>query len=118
PMAAQTPLDAGVPQQAAPAAAAKKSGGCLGRSCAGGCGGCLLVVVLAVLLVAGSGYWFFVVQASAAVSAPATLVIYNQPVTVDSNPGTPGESLNANDTVATQEGGHASIQFPDGPYIR
>src|SRR5438445_339167 len=116
-MAIQSPPTAPVPQQAVPPTTPQQSG-CFGRGCGCGLGGCLLVVILAVLLVAGSGHWFFVVQASAAVSAPATLVLFNQPVTVNSNPGTPGESLNANDTVATQESGHASIQFPDGSYIR
>jgi hypothetical protein len=107
------PPGAAVPQQAAPPATKKRSG-CFGC----GCGGCLLIVVVIALLVGGGGYWFFVVQASAAVTAPATLILFNQPVTVNSNPGTPGEQLNANDTVATQDGGHASIQFPDGSYIR
>ena len=112
-MAIQPPPAAPVTQQASPPVAPKKSG-CFGC----GCGGCLLVVILIALLVGGGGYWFFVVQASAAVSAPATLILFNQPVTVNDNPGTPGEPLNANDTVATQAGGHASIQFPDGSYIR
>ena len=117
-MAAQPPPAASAPQQAAPAATAQKSSGCLGRGCAGGCGGCLLVVILAVLLVAGSGYWFFVVQASAAVSAPATLVVYSQPVTVDHKAATPGQALNAGQEVATQDKGHAAIQFPDGSYLK
>ncbi|HEY6114458.1 MAG TPA: FecR family protein [Candidatus Dormibacteraeota bacterium] len=118
-MAAQLPPTGAVPQSAATTpAAAKKSGGCLGRGCAGGCGGCLLVIVLAVLLVAGSGYWFFVVQASAAVSAPATLVVYNQPVTVDHKTATPGQPLNAGQEVETQDKGHAAIQFPDGSYLK
>ena len=113
-MATQPPPAASDPLPTGPATAGKKSGGCFGR----GCGGCLLVVVLAVLLVAGSGYWFFVVQASAAVSAPATLVIYNQPVTVDYKAGTPGQPLNAGQEVATQDKGHAAIQFPDGSYLK
>ena len=108
------------PPQAAQAAtpAAQKSSGCFGRGCATGCGGCLLVIVLAVLLVAGSGYYFFVVQASAAVSAPATLIVYNQPVTVDSKTAAPGQPLNAGNEVATQDKGHADIQFPDGSYLK
>jgi FecR-like protein len=118
-MAAQPPPAAGVPQSGATTpVAAKKSGGCLGRGCAGGCGGCLLVIVLAVLLVAGSSYWFFVVQASAAVSAPATLVVYNQPVTVDHKTAAPGQPLNAGQEVETQDKGHAAIQFPDGSYLK
>lgn len=107
------PPGTAAPQQAAAPPKAKKSG-CFGC----GCGGCLLVVILIALLIGGGGYWFFVVQASAAVTAPATLILFNQPVTVNNNPGTPGEALNANDTVATQGGGHASIQFPDGSFIR
>src|SRR5216683_8286587 len=95
-----------------------KKGGCMGRGCGCSCLGCLGVVGLVALLLLGSGYWFFVVQASAAITAPATLILFNQPVTVNSDPGTPGEALNANDTVATQAGGHASIQFPDGSSIR
>src|SRR6266480_3064459 len=67
---------------------------------------------------AGNGYWFFVVQASAAVSAPATLVVYNQPVTVDHKTATPGQPLNAGQEVATQEKGHAAIQFPDGSSLK
>jgi len=74
--------------------------------------------VLALLLAAGGGWWFFVVQASAAVTAPATLVVFNQPVTVNDHPGVPGEALNANDDVKTQSTGHAAIQFPDGSYVR
>jgi FecR protein len=116
-MAAQPPPVV-VTQQAAPPPTAQKSSGCLGRGCGFGCGGCLLVVVLAVLLVAGSGYYFFVAQASAAVNAPANLIIYSQPVTVDGNPGTSGQALNAGNEVATQAAGHASIQFPDGSYVK
>jgi hypothetical protein len=75
-------------------------------------------MVLVALLVLGSGYWLFVVQASAAVTAPATLVVYNQPVTVDHKPGTPGQALNAGNEVATQAKGHAEIAFPDGSFVR
>src|SRR6266513_171211 len=117
-MAAQPPPAASDPLPTGPATAGKKSGGCFGRGCAGGCGGCLLVVILAVLLVAGSGYWFLVVQASAAVTAPATLVVYNQPVTVDHKAAAPGQALNAGTEVATQAKGHAAIQFPDGSFVR
>ena len=70
------------------------------------------------LLVFGSGYYFLVVQAQAAVSAPAALAVINQPVTVDSNPGIPGEALNPGNTVHTGTGGHAAIQFPDGSFVR
>ena len=95
---------------------AKPSGG---RSCFGcGCGGCLVIVILVVLLIGGGGWWFFVVQASAAVTAPASLVVINQPVTVEGHPGTPGELLNAGNTVATGEAGHGAIDFPDGSYLR
>jgi FecR protein len=76
------------------------------------------VVVLAGLLVFGSGYYFLVVQAQAAVSAPAALAVINQPVTVDGNPGIPGEALNPGNTVHTGTGGHAAIQFPDGSFVR
>jgi hypothetical protein len=75
-------------------------------------------MVLVTLLVLGSGYWFLVVQAQAAVTAPATLIVFNQPVTVNGNASTPGEALNAGDVVATQPKGHAEIQFPDGSYVR
>jgi FecR protein len=104
--------------QASTAPATPKSGGCLGRGCGVSCLGCLGVLGLVALLLIGSSYWFFVVQAQAAVSAPATLVVYNQPVTVNSSPSTPGQALNAGDEVATQANGHAAIQFPDGSYIR
>src|SRR5260370_40983772 len=114
-MAIQPPPPVPVLTQQSGAPRVPKKGGCMGRGC--GCS-CLGVVGLVALLLLGSGYWFFVVQASAAVPAPATLILFNQPVTVNSNPATPGEALNANDTVATQAGGHASIQFPDGSYIR
>jgi len=119
-MAAQPP-PAPTPAAAQPSTAPatpQKSGGCFGRGCGCSCLGCLGVFTLAALLVLGSGYWFFVVQASAAVTAPAALIVFNQPVTVNDNPGIPGESLNAGDQVATQAAGHAEIQFPDGSYVR
>ena len=103
-------------QQAVPPTPGQRSG--CGRGCGFGCGGCLVAAILVVLLVFGGGYWFFVVQASAAVNAPATLVVINQPVTVDGHPGIPGESLNPGDTVATQDGGHAIVQFADGSFVR
>src|SRR2546425_6059708 len=93
-MAIQPPPN--IPQQVAPPPATWKSG-CFGRGCGFGCGGCLVAVVLAVLLVVGGGWWFFVVQASAAVTAPATLIVYNQTVSVNGSPGTAGGSPNAND---------------------
>lgn len=71
-----------------------------------------------VLLFVGGGYWFFVVQAQAAVTAPATLILFNQPVTVNDSPGAAGQPLNANDDVKTEATGHAAIQFPDGSYVR
>lgn len=105
-----------VQQQAAPPPPAQRSG--CGRGCGFGCGGCLIATVLVVLLAVGGTYWFFVVQASAAVNAPATLVVINQPVTVNGHPGIPGESLSPGDTVATQDGAHAVIQFADGSFVR
>ncbi len=120
-MAVQPPPVSGTSQQSAPAAAqpaAQKSSGCLGRGCGFGCGGCLVAVLLTVLLVVGGGYFFFVAQASAAVNAPANLVVFSQPVTVDHNPATSGQALNAGSEVATQHAGHAQIQFPDGSYVK
>jgi len=117
-MAIEPPPAPPATQPAAPPPAARKSGGCFGRGCGYGCGGCLLVFVLALLLAVGGGWYFLVVQASAAVTAPATLVVFNQTVTVNGNPGVPGQALNANDDVKTQETGHAAIQFPDGSYVR
>jgi hypothetical protein len=116
-MAIQPPPAPNVPQQAPPPTAPKK-GGCFGRGCGFGCGGCLLVIVLAVLLAGGGGYYFFVVQAQAAVSAPAALVVVNQPVDVDGHPGIPGQALNPGNAVHTGAGAHAAIQFPDGSYVR
>jgi hypothetical protein len=116
-MAIQPPPAPTVPQQGVPPAAPQK-GGCFGRGCGCGCGGCLLALLVAGLLVVGSGYYFFVVQAQAAVAAPASLVVINQPVDVDSNPGIAGEALNPNNEVHTGAGGHAAIQFPDGSFIR
>ncbi len=116
-MAIQPPPAPVVPQQVPPGATPRR-GGCFGRGCGCGCGGCLLAIVLVGLLVVGGGYYFFVVQAQAAVAAPASLVVINQPVQVDGNPGTPGESLNPGNTVHTGTGGHAGIQFPDGSLIR
>ncbi|HSS61965.1 MAG TPA: FecR family protein [Candidatus Limnocylindrales bacterium] len=113
----QAPVSQLVPQPATAPASPKKSG-CFGRGCGFGCGGCLLVAVLIALLAAGGGWWFFVVQASAAVSAPAALVVINQPITVDGHPGTPGQPLNAGASVATGESGHGAIDFPDGSYMR
>ena len=116
-MAIQPPPAPNIPQQAPPPTAPKK-GGCFGRGCGFGCGGCLLVLVLAVLLAVGGGYYFFVVQAQAAVSAPAALVVINQPVDVDGHPGIPGQALNPGNAVHTGAGAHAAIQFPDGSYVR
>jgi hypothetical protein len=107
-----------VTQQAAPPPTAQKSSGCFGRGCGFGCAGCLVVIVLAVLLTVGSGYYFFVAQASAAVNAPANLIVYSQPVTVDQKAATSGQALNAGNEVATQAAGHASIQFPDGSFVK
>lgn len=104
-------------QQQAPPATPRRSG-CGGRGCGFGCGGCLVVLLLAALLAVGGGWWFFVVQASAAVTAPATLIVINQPLTVNDNPGIPGQSLNAGDTVKSGAGGHGAIQFPDGSYTK
>jgi len=98
--------------------ATPKKGGCFGRGCGLSCGGCLVVLVLVVLLTVGGGWWFFVIQASAAVTAPATLVVINQPITVDGKPATPGESLDAGKTVATGPAAHGAISFPDGSYMR
>jgi hypothetical protein len=116
-MAIQPPPSPAVPQQAPPAATTRKRG-CFGRGCGCGCGGCLLIVVLAGLLAFGGGYYFLVVQAQAAVSTPAALSVINQPVSVDGNPGIPGEALNSGNTVHTGTGAHAAIQFPDGSYVR
>src|SRR3989442_126388 len=115
-MAIQPPRARPGPQQVALPPTARRSG-CFGRGCGFSCGGCLLVMVLVVLLAVGGGWYFLVVQASAAVTAPATLIVYNQNVTVNGNPGAAGASLNANDTVKTLTG-HAAIQFPDGSYVR
>src|SRR5437867_11108697 len=98
-MAVQPPPAAIVPQQAVPPNY-QKSSGCFGRGCGCSLLGWVVLVVLAALLVLGSGYWFLVVQASAAVTAPATLVVYNQPVTVDHKGATPGQALNAGNEVA------------------
>src|SRR2546423_11105592 len=116
-MAVQPPPSAIAPQQAGPPTATKSSG-CFGRGCGCSLLGCAGVVVLAVLLVLGSGYWFLVVQASAAVTAPAPLGVYNRPVTVDHRGAPPGQARNAGNEVATQAKGHAAIQFPDGSFVR
>jgi hypothetical protein len=116
-MAVQPPPapPAAATQAAVPPPTQAKSG-C--RGCGFGCGGCLVAIVLVLLLLVGGGYWFFVAQASAAVTAPATLVVFTQPVTVDNNPAIPGQLLNPGNVVQTQAGGRAGIQFPDGSYIR
>ena len=99
-MAVQPPPAAPTPVPQPTVAAAKPAKG--SRGCFGcGCGGCLLIVILIALLIGGGGYFFFVVQAQAAVTAPASLVVINQPITVDGHPGRPGESLNAGDSVST-----------------
>lgn len=83
-----------------------------------------MAVVLVVLLAFGGGYYFFVVQAQAAVPAPAALQIISTPVDVDTNnsagfhTATPGQELNAGNSVRTGDQGHAAIQFPDGSYVR
>ena len=117
PLAAPAPPAPPATRQATPPPAVQKRG-CFGRGCGCGCGGCLLTFALAALLAVGGGWWFFVVQASAAVTTSATLVVFNQPVTVNDHPGIPGEALNADDDVKTQATGHAAIQFPDGSYVR
>src|SRR5438034_6246728 len=117
-MAIQAPPPVPVVTQQSTAPTGPRRGGCFGRGCGFSCLGCAGVLVLATLLLLGSGYWFFVVQASAAVTAPASLIVFNQPVTVDNNPGAAGQALNANDTVETKAKGHAAIQFPDGSYVR
>ena len=96
-----------------------------GRSCFGcGCGGCLLAIVLVVLLVFGGGYYFFIVQAQAAVPAPAALQVIATPVDVATNNSAdfhtarPGQELTAGNTVRTGDQGHATIQFPDGSFVR
>jgi hypothetical protein len=106
------------PLQQAPPPAAPKKGGCFGRGCGFGCAGCLVALLLVVLLAGGGGYYFFVVQAQAAVSAPASLAVINQPVDVDQRPAIPGEALNPGNTVHTGAGGHAGIHFPDGSFVR
>src|SRR3989442_5002015 len=100
-MAIQPPRARPGPQQVALPPTARRSG-CFGRGCGFSCGGCLLVMVLVVLLVVGGGWYFLVVQASAAVTAPATLIVYNQNVTVNGNPGTAGGSLHAQGSLQTR----------------
>jgi FecR-like protein len=117
-MAIQPPPAPPLQASSQPAAAPPKArrSGCLG--CSFGCGGCLLVLVLVAVLIGGGGWYFLVAQASAGITAPASLVVINQPITVDGNPGTPGQSLNAGNSVSTGEGGHGAIDFPDGSYMR
>ncbi len=119
-MAVQPPPAAPAPPPTQPAVppASPRGSGCFGRGCGFSCAGCLVLIVLVALAAGGGGYWFFVLQASAAVNAPAAVIVFNQPVTVDGHPAIPGESLNPGDTVATQDHGHAAIQFPDGSSIR
>src|ERR1700730_15611487 len=95
------------------------------RSCLGcGCCGCLLAVVLVVLLALGGGYYFFIVQAQAAVPAPAALQVISTPVDIDTNNSAgfhtakPGQELTAGNSVRTGDQGHATIQFPDGSFLR
>jgi hypothetical protein len=118
PPPAGTPLPAPVSTPLPPPA---KSG----RSCFGcGCGGCLLAIVLVVLLVFGGGYYFFIVQAQAAVPAPAALQVISTPVDVNTNNSAdfhtarPGQELTAGNIVRTGDQGHATIQFPDGSFVR
>lgn len=108
------PPNAVTPQPAATPPKTGSSRGCFGC----GCGGCLLIIVLIGLLIGGAGYFFFVVQAAAAVTAPASLVVINQPINVDNHPGTPGEAINAGSSVGTGDGGHGAIAFPDGSFMR
>ena len=112
----QPPAASPSPQTTAPTTGPTTRGGCAGRGC--GCGGCLVAVLLVVILLVGGGWYFLVIQASAAVTAPATLILFNQGVTVNQRPGTPGQALNANDEVRTDAKGHAAIQFPDGSFVR
>ncbi len=112
------PPSSPVPQQASVPPSTTPSSGCFGRGCGFGCGGCLLVIVLVFVLLFGGGYFFLVAQASAPLNAPASLIVFNQPVTVDGRPAIAGESLNPGNTVATGTNGHAQIQFPDGSFVR
>src|ERR1700682_5323139 len=92
-MAIQPPPAPALMQQATPPTTPKK-GGCFGRGCD-----------------------FVCVRAQAAVTAPAALMLINQPVDVDQRPGLPGEALNKGNTVHTGAGGRAAIQFPGGPFL-
>jgi hypothetical protein len=116
-MAIQPPPAPPAQTSSQPAAAPPKArrSGCFG--CSSGCGGCLLVLIAIALLIGGGGWYFFVVQASAAITAPASLVVISQPITVDGNLGTPGESVNAGSTVSAGAGGHGAIDFPDGSFM-
>ena len=124
-MAAQpppAPIDTQAPPAANPQALPPAKAG---RSCFGcGCGGCLIAIVLVVLLVVGGGYYLFVIQAQAAVPSPAALVVVTTPVDVDTNnsggfhPARPGQEMLAGNSARTGDGGHATIQFPDGSYVR
>jgi hypothetical protein len=75
-------------------------------------------------LVLGGGYYFFIVQAQAAVPSPAALQVISTPVDVDTNNAAgfhtakPGQELTAGNSVRTGAQGHATIQFPDGSYVR
>jgi hypothetical protein len=116
------PIDAQAPPAVNPQAPPPAKAG---RSCFGcGCGGCLIAIVLVVLLVVGGGYYLFIIQAQAAVPSPAALVIVTTPVDVDTNnsggfhPARPGQEMLAGNSARTGDGGHATIQFPDGSYVR
>ena len=107
-----------------------KKGGCLG--CGGGCLGCLGVLVVLVILLVGGGWYFFIQQASAAVNANASLVIYAPKVEVGNGSaptcgqsdntgyrlGIPGESLSPGTSVRTDAVGRGGINYPDGSYTR
>src|SRR5919109_405259 len=110
-MAVQPP-QAPLPTQPASVPSAPRGRGCFGRSCGCSCLGCLGATVLAGLLVLGSGYWLLVVQAQAAVTAPATLIVFNQPVTVNGGASTAGEGPHPGRTGATPAKGHPQHPLP------
>lgn len=113
-MAVQPPPPAYSP--APPAPTQRRRGGC-------GCGGCLLILLLILALVAAAIYFFAILPASAGAPAPATLTVYLDKVEVGQNNGGfgtahTGQQLNPGNTVRTDNGGRASLLFPDGSITR
>lgn len=83
----------------------------------------LIIVLMVVVLLAGAAFFWLNSAAQAAVSASATLTVFQPAVTVAHGSGqfsasATGAIVEPGDTVKTDPKGRASIQLPDGTITR